>query len=195
MDSVYNLLIRWLHWLDFRFDCTKSLLRRRHQDGPSRYRLRLSQAAVPMIVGMVLQVCAPPPQKMCLLWFSQHRFACMRHSPHVFDFLRLFQALFRHPDFRDFLQLAVGVVWGVLSNGIALPASILHAKGRSGPKQTHCPCCVMGLRAIRGIRTTACRDSMVIGLPPVSLDTSKRRLSSHTTDLSAVEYGTPAAAS
>ena len=79
----------------------------------------------------------------------------------------------------------------VLSNGIALPASILHAKARSGPKQTHCPCCVMGLRAIRGIRTTACRDSMVIGLPPVSLDTSKRRLSSHTTDLSAVECGTP----
>ena len=50
----------------------------------------------------------------------------------------------------------------------------------------------MGLTAIRALRNSACRDSMVIGLPFVSLDKSKRRPSSHTTDLPAVEDGTPA---
>ena len=62
-------------------------------------------------------------------------------------------------------------------------------------EQSHCPCCVMGLTAIRGLRTSACRDSMVTGLPSPSLDTSKRRPSSHTTDLPAAEYGTPASVS
>ena len=54
---------------------------------------------------------------------------------------------------------------GVLSNGITVPASIFYANAQFGPRQTHCPCCVTGLTAIRGLRNSACRDSMVIGLP------------------------------
>ena len=47
---------------------------------------------------------------------------------------------------------------------------------------------VMGLTASRGLRPSASRDKMVVGLPSVSLDTSKRRLP-------AVEHGAPASAS
>ena len=64
---------------------------------------------------------------------------------------------------------------GVLSNGVTLPVSILSANVRSGPKQTNCSCFVLGLTAIRGLRTSACQHSMVIHLPSVSLNTSKRR--------------------
>ena len=53
---------------------------------------------------------------------------------------------------------------GVLSNGMTLPVSILHANARSGPKQTRCPCCVMGLTAIRALLICACRDSLVISI-------------------------------
>ena len=72
---------------------------------------------------------------------------------------------------------------GVLSHDMTLPVSIVYANARSGPKQTRCPCCVLGLTAIRGLLTSACRDSIVMSLPSVSSDTSKRRPSSHTTDL------------
>ena len=78
---------------------------------------------------------------------------------------------------------------GVLSNGMTLPVPTLYANARSSPKQTHCPCCVMGLTAIRGLRTSACRSSMVMSLPSVSLDTRERRPSSQTTDLPTVECG------
>ena len=36
---------------------------------------------------------------------------------------------------------------GVLSNCITLPVSLLYANARPDPKQTHSPCCVMGLTA------------------------------------------------
>ena len=52
----------------------------------------------------------------------------------------------------------------MLSNGMTLPVSILYANEQSGPKQTHCPCCVMGLTAIRGLLTSACRDAIVMSL-------------------------------
>ena len=76
-----------------------------------------------------------------------------------------------------------------------LPVSMLCANARSGPKQTHCPCCVFGLTATRGLLTSTCRDSIVMTLPSAPMDTSKRRPSSHTTDLPTVEYCTPASAS
>ena len=90
-----NRLIRWAHWLDFRLDCTSLSLRRRHQDCPSWSRLRVSRSTVPIVVRLVLQVCALPPKKMCL---------------------RLFQTLLCQHDVHDFLRLAVGVVWCFDSN-------------------------------------------------------------------------------
>ena len=71
---------------------------------------------------------------------------------------------------------------GVLSNGMTLRVFILYANARSDPKQTHCPCGVVGLSAIKGLFTCACRDSIVVSLLSASLDTSKRP-SYHTTDL------------
>ena len=101
-----------------------------------------------MIVRLVLMVLCPTTQKdVSSVRSSQHMFDCLRQAPHVFDLLRLFQTLFRHHAVPDFLQFAGGV-----ANGITLPVSILYAKARSGPKQTHCPCCVMDLTVIRGLR-------------------------------------------
>ena len=82
---------------------------------------------------------------------------------------------------------------GVLFKGVTLPVFIMHAN--SGPNQTHCPYCVMCFTDIRGPCTSACRGSMVIGLLSAPLATSRRRPPSHATDLPAIEYGTPAAAS
>ena len=132
-----------------------------------------------------------PHQKTCLLWSNQHLFDCARQSPHVYEFHRLFQTLFRHHDVHDFWQLPVRVIWcssssvrfhpfGVHSNGISAIVAFACARTirpETDPLSLLCP---------------ACRDSMVIGLPAVSWDTCKRRPSSHTTDSPAVEHGTPA---
>ena len=59
---------------------------------------------------------------------------------------------------------------GVLSNGMTLPVCFWNANPRSSLKQTYCPCGVMVLTAIRGLLTSACRDSNVMSLPSVSLE-------------------------
>ena len=65
---------------------------------------------------------------------------------------------------------------GVLSNGMTLPVSILNANARSGPEQTHCPCCVIGLTAIKGLLTSACREMCIFGLVPQNRLASRRVL-------------------
>ena len=80
-----------------------------------------------------------PNQKMCLLWSNQHLFDCTRQSPHVYEFHRLSQTLFRHHDVHDFWQLPVRVIWcssstvrfhpiGVHSNGISAIVSFACAR-------------------------------------------------------------------
>ena len=92
----------------------------------------------------------------------------------MFDVLRLFGAflIMMSIIYCNLLLASFGVSnstvrfhpLGVLSNGTTLPVSILYANARSSPKQTHCPCFVMGLTT-RGFLTSACRDSIVVSLP------------------------------
>ena len=145
----------------------------------------------------------PAPKRLLrrhILSSSQHLFDCMRQSSHVSDIspsVLSVSVIMMSMTSCNFLLASFGASsstvklnpLGVLSNGMTLPISILYANARSCPTQTHCPCCAMGLTAIRGLRTSACRDSM--SSPSVSLDTSKRRPSSHRT----VERCTAASAS
>ena len=159
-------------------------------------RVRLSQSTVPLIVRLVLHVCALQPKRMCLLWSSEHLLGCTRQPVQTF---------LRHRDVHDFLQLAVGVVWCFNFNcevSSVLPAlkwnhsaSVYFACKRTIKPETDpvpLPCHEFDSHQRR---SHLCRDSIVMSLPSVSWDTSKRRPSSNTTDLPAVECGTPASAS
>ena len=101
---------------------------------------------------------------------------------------------------QDLVQLPVGVVWcfqfdcddpstgrAVKWNHYASVDIFLRTRNPARNRHTECPCCVMGLTAIRGLRTSACRDSTVGGLPS---PWTRASVDPHsTTDLPAFDYG------
>ena len=128
------------------------------------------------------------PVNICLI--------AARQSPHVVDFLCLFHTCFRHHHVHDFLQLAVGVIWCFKFN--CEISSVGRAFNRNHSASVNFVC-KRTIKPETDPLSLLChgfdRDSMVIGLLSRSLVTSKRRPSSHATDLPAVAYGTPASAS
>ena len=131
-----------------------------------------------------------PHQKTCLLWSNQHLFDCTRQSPHVYEFHRLFQTLFRHHDVHDFWQLPVRVIWcssssvrlhpfGVHSHGIS--AIVAFACARTIRPETD-PLSLLLLVEIQWSLVCLLYPGTHANVDPLS----------HTTDSPAVEHGTPA---
>ena len=101
------------------------------------------------------------PKRCVCCGQSRHLFDCMDQSPLVFDFLVCSK--------RCSVIMVSRTSCNLLLASFGSMPSVYFVCERSRPQQTHCPCCVMGLTIIRSLRTYACRDSLVIGLPSVCI--------------------------